>query len=206
MRTPRRHLSSQSSPADLPVAHMLCLIRSIACSIVIFLGATGGRICAQQNEGISVTGVGEVRANPDTLELNILVTGKAELGDDALVKFRSARETTLKALSALKMPALKIEPGGVVISASASQAMMQAIANGEAAPAHQRPLVHLSTNFRLKFSGVKDLSGDEVGKAVSRLLDAAQDSGAQNHAGCRPIHGRLRGWWPGGAHGHFRGC
>ena len=60
-------------------------------------------------EGIAVYGTGELTARPNMVEIDLHVSGKAELTGDALVKYRDAKKRLLEALDKLKLPGLSTD-------------------------------------------------------------------------------------------------
>src|SRR5262245_31149064 len=73
-----------------------------------------------EDGGISVLGMGEVKARPNKVEIGVRITGSGELSNDAIVKFTESRRRTLSAFEKLKITGLKFEELGTSIN-SASQ-------------------------------------------------------------------------------------
>src|SRR6478672_5166797 len=89
--------------------------------------------CAQflQSEpGITVEGSGEARSTPDVVEINLKLTARAELTDDAVVKHRDARKRALETFKALKLDNLKLEDKDLSLRPGNAQEMWQMMWNG----------------------------------------------------------------------------
>src|SRR5262249_29046150 len=53
--------------------------------------------------GIAVEGSGDMKMVPDVVEINVRLTARGELTDDAVVKHRDARKRTMETFQALKL-------------------------------------------------------------------------------------------------------
>ncbi len=134
----------------------------------------------RDDEGITVTGHGEVLAKPTQVEIGLSASGSAELTGDALTKYRDSVRRTIDAFEKLKLKQLKVEPLGVAIKGSggpASGALAQlAAARGQATGA--KPQIDVARSLRLTLSGIQDMPEDQLMDTLGKLLDVAKDSGA----------------------------
>lgn len=127
-------------------------------------------------EGISVYGTGEVAARPNWVEIDLVVSGKAELTGDALVKYRDARKRLVDSLAKLGLADLSTEELGVGISAGNSLAQQQRIING-VPQAPGKTQIEVASTVRVRLKNVREAPSDDVVKTVGRLIDIAQDAG-----------------------------
>ena len=126
--------------------------------------------------GISVAGSGEVMAQPNLLEIQLSTSGSAELSGDALIKYREATKRTMDAFTQLGVPGLRIAQRGLGIqSQDVGEAQARGIGDG-GQPG--KVDVNISGDLRLSLPGIDKMSEDEVTDIISKLLDAARDSGA----------------------------
>lgn len=150
--------------------------KNFALAVLVLLFASG-RLWAVGEEGISVSGSGEVMAKPNVLEIDLVASGSAELTGDALVKYRSSLQRTLEAFEGLKIKNLKIEQRGLgVENSAAAQAMQMRFNGGGNVPT--KSTFDISRSLKLVLRDVNKLSEEELTDTVSKLLDTAKDSGA----------------------------
>ena len=152
---------------------------ALACILATGFVTTGS---AQVPQGfgdnrIMVTGVGELRARPDTVELAVRVSGDAELSDDAMVKYRSAKKAAEDAVAALKLANLTMESQGFSLAGGMDQREQQRRIHGGQPPTNLRLQVQYSGVLRIRLSEVDKMGQDELMKAVGKLVDVAQDAG-----------------------------
>jgi uncharacterized protein len=128
------------------------------------------------SDGISVYGTGEVAARPNWVEIDLQISGKAELTGDALVKYRDAKKRLVDALGKLGLEELSTEERGVSIGAGMSSVQQQQIING--IPQNQgKPQIEVSSTVRVRLKNIRDANTQDVLKTVGRLIDVAQDAG-----------------------------
>ncbi len=128
------------------------------------------------SDGISVYGTGELASKPNWVEIDLTVSGKAELTGDALVKYRDAKKRVQEALERLALPELTTEEIGLSISAGSSLEQQQRAMNGMP-QAPTKTQIEVSSVLRVRMKGIRDTSPDDLLKTVGKLLDVAQDSG-----------------------------
>lgn len=132
-------------------------------------------LAAPYSPGAQVSGFGQSRAKPDALQLFVHVQAVAELSDDALIKFREARQRTIDALDGLKLEQLKVIDHGVRLGNDGGGEDEQMFGN---APAVVKPQVSVSSKLELRLLGIREKSEHEVMELTGRLIDAAKDAGA----------------------------
>ena len=152
---------------------------AVVCSLATGLAAPRS---AQAQYGfgenrIMVTGVGEMRARPDTVELATRVSGDAELSDDAMVKFRGAKKAAEDAITALKLPNLTIESQGFSLAGGVDQREQQRRIHGGQPPTNVRLQVQYSGVLRIRLTEVDQMGQEDLMKTVGKLVDVAQDAG-----------------------------
>src|SRR5687768_14347404 len=87
----------------------------LALPLVLASAATSSAQYGSNMEGITVSGTGELRARPNFVEVDLKAAAKAELTDDAIVKFKDSKQRTLDAFAALKMKNLKVTETGLTV-------------------------------------------------------------------------------------------
>ena len=150
----------------------------IVCATATFptVGLAQIATTAPGGEGISVYGTGEVSAGPNLVEIDLQVSGKAELTGDALVKYRDAKKRVLDALEKLKMPNMTTTEHALSITVGGSIEQQQRMMNGMMqAPGKNQ--VDVSSVVRVTLTNVRETQPEELIKTVGRLMDVAQDSG-----------------------------
>jgi uncharacterized protein len=129
------------------------------------------------SDGISVYGAAEKTVRPNVVQIDLHVTGKAELTGDALVKYRDAKKRLLDSLDKLKLKNISIAENGLTISAGSMDIQQQQrIINGQQ-QAPTKPQIEVSSTMQVKLTDVRDIAPDDLIKTVGKLLDVAQDSG-----------------------------
>jgi uncharacterized protein YggE len=128
------------------------------------------------HDGISVYGTGELPARPNLVEIDLHVSGKAELTGDALVKFRDAKKRVLEALEKLKLAGLSTDELGLSITAGSAAEQQQRMNNGMPQVA-TKPQIEVSATLRVRLKDVRQQAPEELIKTIGKLLDVAQDSG-----------------------------
>ncbi len=155
----------------------LCRPRDCQLAWLLALAAVAAAApSARADEGILVSGSGEALVKPNLLELYLTVSGEAELGADAVVKYQQAVTRTLEAFEGLKLQNLKLEPRGLAVSTtgvSPATAARMGMEPGQA----PNPQVVLSRSMRLQVGGIDGYSDEELIKLVSKLIDTSRDMG-----------------------------
>ena len=123
-----------------------------------------------------VSGTGSVAARPNLVEVDLQVSGKAELTGDALVKYRDAKKRVLEVLAKLNIENMSINERAVSITVGNSTEQQQRMMNGMAQNPG-KPEVNVSSTVRLTLKNVRESEPEELIKTIGRLLDVAQDAG-----------------------------
>jgi uncharacterized protein len=127
--------------------------------------------------GITVFGTGDVRARPNVIEVQLRSAAKAEMTGDAIVKYRDAKRRTLEAFAGLKMGNVEIEELGLSIAPGNSAEMMQNMMRGmPVAPGKTQ--IELASTLLVRLKGIETMTPEKMTETVGKLLDVAQDSGA----------------------------
>lgn len=128
--------------------------------------------------GITVEGSGVTRAVPDVVEINIRLSARAELTDDAVVKHRDSRKRTLDTFKALKLDNLELEEKDLSLRPGNAQEVMQMMWNGMPPAQNRRTQIEVGSMLRARLKDVGKVPPEELMSTIGKLLDAAQDSGA----------------------------
>ncbi|MGC4031974.1 MAG: SIMPL domain-containing protein [Tepidisphaeraceae bacterium] len=145
--------------------------RSALLAAVLLTGVNAVRA----DEGITVTGTGEAKGKPTSVELNAVVTGEAELTADAIVKFNDAKKKAMNALQGLKMANLTIDVGGVSIAAAIDPSAANRGIGGAVNTAPQKTTVTETLTILLK--GIDATKSAEVTENVMKIIDTGRDAG-----------------------------
>jgi len=157
-----------------------------AVAVLAILAASAGSASAQygsppgipQNiDGLTVIGKGTASAAPDLAEIDLNVSASAELTGDAIVKFRDAKKRILEAFEGLKLPNVSVEERGLLVDQKGATPNPYYIDYN--ASQKTKTEVQLSRKLVVKASGLRELDEDAALQLVGRLLDVAQDAGAQ---------------------------
>ena len=135
-----------------------------------------GQPNAAGGDGISVSGTGELSARPNLVEVDLHISGRAELTGDALVKYRDAKKRGAQALDKLKLPNLLTEELALGISAGTSAEQQQRMMNGMP-QTPSKPQIDVSSTLRVRLKDVRQMQSEELIKLVGKLLDVSQDAG-----------------------------
>ncbi len=133
---------------------------------------------APSEPGITVEGSGEVRSVPDVVEINLKLSARAELTDDAVVKHRDSRKRALETFKALKLDNLKLEEKDLSLRPGNAQEMMQMMWGGMPPAQNKRTQIEVGSMLRARLVNVGKVPTEELMSTIGKLLDAAQDSGA----------------------------
>jgi len=154
------------------------LAACVACAVAMPSTARAQFQPPQGEPGITVEGSGEARSVPDVVEINLKLTARAELTDDAVVKHRDARKRALETFKALKIDNLKIEEKDLSLRPGNAQEMWQMMWNGMPASQNKRTQIEVASTLRARLVDVAKVPTEELMSTIGKLLDAAQDSGA----------------------------
>ena len=135
----------------------ICLSSTIA---ILLLGLAA----AADEQGMTVTGTGEVSASPDCLEIDLGASGSAELTADAIVKYRERLRRVTEAFKKLDVKHLQVKQGELSIGNVVDEQ-------------HPLPRVTISRSLRIVVTDIRGMSDDELLSMVGKVLDAAKDTG-----------------------------
>ena len=124
---------------------------------------------------IRVTGTGRVSLTPAEVELQLAVSGSAELASEALKKYNQALKQAKDAFSELKLDGLSFTPLGVSVKQTGQNPNQ--FFNGQPQQDTAVP-VTFSRAVRVTLEGISDMPEDELAKVLVKLIDTAKDSGA----------------------------
>ncbi len=131
-----------------------------------------------QPQGITVSGSGQVKSKPTDVGIGAMVSGEAELTNDAMVKYRDAKKRALAAIEGLKMKGLTVEPNGVSVSQAIDPNAAQMMMQGRAANVG-KPKVQASENLKIVLKGADKMGPDALMDAVMKVIDTGRDAGLQ---------------------------
>jgi uncharacterized protein YggE len=130
------------------------------------------------NDGIAVSGIGTAMAMPDVARVEIRMQGKAEITDDALVKYHATQKRLTEALEKLKIENLKISERDLSLSSAGagnnSQMMMMGMGNQGGDTATSTEITGI---LRAELTNLQGMPKDEIWKVIGKLLDAIRDAG-----------------------------
>jgi len=136
-------------------------------------------VYAAEEQGIVVTGTGEVKAKPNRAEIVLKSSGTAELTGDAITKYQDSLRRTTQAIEGLKLQSLELTPQGLGVATAGGQAGQQVVFNGGDQSANVKLEMAISRSLRVALSGIDKMPEEELIQTLARILDAAQDSGAK---------------------------
>ena len=150
-----------------------CTAFAIQIPSVTFAQWYGGSNGAEP--GILVEGSGEVRSVPDVVEINLRLSAKGELTDDAVVKHRDSKKRALETFKALKIENLDLMEKNLSLKAGGN--MQEMMWGGMPPAANKRTQVEIGSTLRARLTGIDKIPPEELMSNVGKLLDAAQDAG-----------------------------
>ena len=127
-------------------------------------------------DGISVYGTGEALERPNLIEIDLHISGKAELTGDALVKHRDAKSRLLEALGKLNLAGASIDEHGLSINVGTGNDAQQRIINGMP-QTPGKPQVDVASTVRIRLTDARTAQPEDLFKTIGRILDVAQDAG-----------------------------
>ena len=146
---------------------------------IVVWGIAGGVTARAQDhsqlpEGVTVLGVGVAKGMPDLARIEVRMQGKAEITDDALVKYQAVPQAADRALEKLKLENLKVSERGPALSSggSGNAQMMMGNMGGESTASTE-----ISGVLRADLTNLQGTSRDDVWKTIGKVLDAIRDAG-----------------------------
>ncbi len=127
-------------------------------------------------DGITVYGTGDLSTRPNWVEVDLNLSGKAELTADALVKYRDAKKRVIEAIEKLNVKNLSLDERGLSVSAGTPLEAQQRAMNGMP-QVPTKTQIEVASVLRVRVKDIRDLPPEDLIKTVGRLLDTAQDTG-----------------------------
>lgn len=131
-----------------------------------------------EQPGITVAGSGSVKSKPTEVEIGAMVSGEAELTNDAMVKYRDSKKRALAAIEGLKLANLTVESTGVSVSQAMDPNAQQMMMQGRAANVG-KPKVQASESMKISIKGVDKIAADVLMDTVMKVIDTGRDAGLQ---------------------------
>jgi uncharacterized protein len=127
--------------------------------------------------GIAVSGIGAIKARPDLVRIDVRVQGKAEVTEDALVKYRDSRRRLSEALHGLKLKNLRLTETSVGLSSGGGQANIQAMMNGMPSQNDTAQPTEITGNLQIAIGDLAEVSPEDLLKLIGKVIDATKDAG-----------------------------
>jgi uncharacterized protein YggE len=163
------------------IASLVALLASFPC-------ATAWAQYELPSKGISVSGIGTVKGRPNLAKIEIRLTGKAEITEDALVKYRDNRRRLKESLEKLKMENMNVSERNVSLSSSIGQSQgMGGGGQNESAP------TEISGSLRIELTKLEEMPIEDVLKTIGKVLDAVRDAGGSMGPSSQEL--AMMGWY-----------
>ncbi len=148
-------------------------------AVLLFGGALAPHCSGGEEQGIVVTGAGEVKARPNRAEIVLNTTGSAELTGDAITKYQDSLRRTLQAIEGLKLKSVEIKQEGLGVATAGGQQGQQVVFNGGNNANAVKLEMAISRSLRVALTSIESMPEDELIQTLARVLDAVQDSGSK---------------------------
>jgi len=155
-----------------------CYLTLSSTLVMVALIAPIGRAQSAEGQGITVSGSAEVKIKPDQVVIGAVVSGEAELTNDAMVKYRDAKKRAIAAIEALKLPNVKVEASGVSVSQAMDPNAAQMMMQGRPANVGKSK-VRAMENLKITISEADKSTNDALMDVIMKLIDAGRDAGLQ---------------------------
>lgn len=133
---------------------------------------------AQNNTGyLSVTGVGQVDATPDVLELHGTISSSGELASDAMTTFATVKEEALASLKELDVEGMTVETSGLNIGTGAAAGVNAFLRLQQPGVAAEPPQVSVSESLLIQLKGIDELDTEQLLGKMVKIIDAAKEAG-----------------------------
>jgi uncharacterized protein YggE len=149
-----------------------------AALVIVAMLAPISRAQSGGGQGITVSGSAEVKIKPDQVVIGAVVSGEAELTNDAMVKYRDAKKRAIAAIEALKLPNVKVEASGVSVSQAMDPNAAQMMMQGRAANIGKSK-VRAMESLKITISEADKSTHDALMDVIMKLIDAGRDAGLQ---------------------------
>jgi uncharacterized protein YggE len=169
--------------ASVKMRSMQCR-KAVAHSLVGWFAILTAFVAGQDRAGqdknshyVTVSGKGKVKVAATSVELLGTIFSDAELAGDALTKFRTQKETAVKAIKKLELPNLGVETSSFAVGPStpidsSSQVLLRA-RGGTPEP----PKIVVQESVRIRISGIDKLDRVKLMETMAKIIDAAKESG-----------------------------
>jgi uncharacterized protein YggE len=127
---------------------------------------------------ISVSGVGDARGKPNVVEISAVVSGEAELAEDAITKYQNSKRRCIEAIEGLKLEGLTVQGQGVGINSGSSQQQMAAMMRGQP-NAGVKPSIEVTEKLLVQLAGIEKLETEKLIQTLVQLVDAVKDTGVR---------------------------
>jgi uncharacterized protein YggE len=155
-----------------------CYLCLSAALVIVGMLAPVSRAQSAEGQGITVSGAAEVKIKPNQVVIGAVVSGEAELTNDAMVKYRDAKKRAMAAIEGLKLPNVKIEAGGVSVSQAMDPNAAQMMMQGRAANVGKSK-VRAMESLKITISEADKSTNDALMDVIMKLIDAGRDAGLQ---------------------------
>jgi uncharacterized protein YggE len=156
---------------NIPWKRLTSIVLTALLSALSPSGAPGA------DDGVTVSGTGEVPAKPSRAEIDLSAGASAELTADAIVKYQDSLRRTLGAFEKMDLKNLKIEQRS--LSFESTGGASAAAYNQPGTAATSKLQIDITRSLRVVLSEADQLSEAELMDSIGRLLDAAKDAGAK---------------------------
>jgi uncharacterized protein YggE len=152
---------------DSPCRSSAVLRRRLrGCASAAAIGAL--LVCAPvpaDEQGIAVTGTGEMLAVPDCLEIDVGASGSAELTADAVIQYRERLRRVTEAFDKLELKQLRLQQHELSVANVADEQ-------------HPHPRVTIARAMRVVVTGIRQMPEEDLLAMVGKVIDAAKDTGS----------------------------
>lgn len=154
---------------------------AIAIGLLMFACRLPIAAAATDDEGVTVIGSGEARGRPNAFEFFTRVGGSAELGSDALAKFREFKRRTAVAVEKLQLSDSDVAVGGFCLTSSADdqRERMHFFRLDDDAEGPFKAEIVFSSLVRVSVRGIDRLTEEQAAERISALFDRLKDGGVE---------------------------
>ncbi len=179
----RRNRRARASMTRIFLPRLLPLVVLATASVCLarprFVRAQVGAGAAPQQDAITVSGTAQVKAKPTEVEIGALVSGEAELTNDAMVKYRDAKKRAMSAIEGLKIKDLTIESHGVSVNQAMDPNAANMMMQGRVAANLPKAKIQASESMKIVLKGIDKVSTEQLMDTVMKVIDTGRDAGLQ---------------------------
>jgi len=144
---------------------------------LMFVALVCAEARAAEEQGLTVAENATVMVKATRLEVDLEVSGEAELSSDALVKYRQASRQVATALKGLGIQNLSVEHRGIGMQQTSANSMMAAMRVAGAA-AGAKPQFRIDAPLRVTITNISSMSEEQLAETMTKVIDTAKDAGA----------------------------